>query len=176
MGGSDAVLGEFPWQVSIREFFDNPGSHVCGGSILNSRWVLTAAHCCTGSPRFYHITAGDVQTKVEEGTEQHVDIKSVIPHESYTGASFEFDICLLELENELSFDDAVGHITLPSPGELPEGTVVTATGFGVKHVRRHYWIPYASTLCYTAPLNPVHFYLKDKWHFELGHSSRSKIN
>ena len=31
-----------PWQVSIRDEFDD---HFCGGTILDSETVLTAAHC-----------------------------------------------------------------------------------------------------------------------------------
>ncbi|XP_031783595.1 chymotrypsin-2 [Nasonia vitripennis] len=41
VGGSDAPDGKYPYQVSLRA----PSSHLCGGSILNKRWILTAAHC-----------------------------------------------------------------------------------------------------------------------------------
>lgn len=41
VGGSDAELHEFPWQVAIilkRVFF-------CGGALINDEFVLSAAHC-----------------------------------------------------------------------------------------------------------------------------------
>jgi secreted trypsin-like serine protease len=44
IGGHDAVRGQFPYIVSfIYPQFNL--MHGCSGTILNSRWVLTAAHC-----------------------------------------------------------------------------------------------------------------------------------
>src|SRR5262245_32328217 len=44
VGGTLAADGKYPWQVRIySDMNDEVG--FCGGSIINDRWVLTAAHC-----------------------------------------------------------------------------------------------------------------------------------
>jgi secreted trypsin-like serine protease len=39
--GYTAYHGQFPWQVAL--FIDK--SAFCGGSLISSQWILTAAHC-----------------------------------------------------------------------------------------------------------------------------------
>ena len=41
VGGAKINIEEFPWQVSIHE----ERAHKCGGSIILSDWIVTAAHC-----------------------------------------------------------------------------------------------------------------------------------
>lgn len=40
-GGKEAKEGQFPYQVSVRR----SNYHLCGGSIIDDRTILTAAHC-----------------------------------------------------------------------------------------------------------------------------------
>ena len=48
MGGEEASPNSWPWQVSIQAkkpvgFYRR--SHICGGTLINKEWVLSAAHC-----------------------------------------------------------------------------------------------------------------------------------
>jgi len=48
VGGQEASISQFPWQVYVESNFEENGNHIvgaCGGSILDSTHVLTAAHC-----------------------------------------------------------------------------------------------------------------------------------
>lgn len=51
IGGETTEIGEFPWLVLLK-YKNTDGSDAgfqCGGTIINNRYVLTAAHCLRGS-------------------------------------------------------------------------------------------------------------------------------
>ena len=57
VNGNDAKRNAWPWQISLRV----GGRHFCGGSIINPRWVVTAAHCVeeNPSPGGYTVVVGN---------------------------------------------------------------------------------------------------------------------
>lgn len=58
VGGEVVPEGEIKWIVSLR---DENGTHVCGGSLLDSTTVLTAAHCIENKKiKIFSVTAGTV--------------------------------------------------------------------------------------------------------------------
>ncbi|KAK9747380.1 Trypsin [Popillia japonica] len=116
VGGSDAAPGQFPWQVSIRRA--STDGHNCGGSILNSKWILTAAHCVVNtSPSTWYIVAGTLT--LSSGGNQH-QIARIISHADYNSAQIKNDVAVLELEEKLEFSATVQPIELESEmvGEL----------------------------------------------------------
>lgn len=44
VGGNVSRPGQFPWQASLHL----SAEHLCGGSIVTARWIVTAAHCVYG--------------------------------------------------------------------------------------------------------------------------------
>lgn len=41
VGGELVDIADYGWQVSIQR----NNQHFCGGSIINEKWILCAAHC-----------------------------------------------------------------------------------------------------------------------------------
>ena len=51
--GADRIVGGLTARKDNWPFITSLNMHIgwCGGSILNDKWIITAAHCCKNSPR-----------------------------------------------------------------------------------------------------------------------------
>merc|ERR1712002_832514 len=131
VGGSDAYPGEFPHQITLLRGGPS-GSLMCGGSLVSSRWVVTAGHCCDGqSASRLGVAVGSHNLYQTDPDQENIQVKTVVLHESYDDWNVENDICLLQLESPATMGSHVGTISLPSQNEEYEsGTMCTVTGWG----------------------------------------------
>nr|CAB3260979.1 uncharacterized protein LOC100176526 [Phallusia mammillata] len=88
--GTRAQDGQFPWQASIRFKVPVPQNgidviHNCGGTLIDSCWVLTAAHCVHETDHtIFIVRIGDTNNVVKESSEQEFEIEQIFTHEEYT--------------------------------------------------------------------------------------------
>ncbi|NWU25474.1 FA9 factor, partial [Dyaphorophyia castanea] len=133
VGGSDSMKGEVPWQVLL---VNSQGLGFCGGSIINERWVVTAAHCL--KPGYTHnltAVAGEHNVESDDHTEQRRRVVRLLPHPTYNATINEYhnDIALLELDRPLSFNSYVTPICLGSrefTNALLKQGIGTVSGWG----------------------------------------------
>merc|ERR1711923_679951 len=131
VGGEDAYYGEFPHQIMLLRGGPD-GSLMCGGSLISSDWVVTAAHCCDGqSASRLGVAVGAHNLYTDDADQENIQVSRVVMHESYDDWKVENDICLLQLESSATMGSHVGTISLPSQNEEYEsGTMCTVTGWG----------------------------------------------
>ncbi|XP_032332027.1 coagulation factor IX isoform X3 [Camelus ferus] len=109
VGGKDAKPGQFPWQVLLKR----KTTAFCGGSIINEKWVVTAAHCIEPGVKIT-VVAGEHNAEETEPTEQTRNVVRAIPHHSYNASvnKYNHDIALLELDEPLTLNSYVTPICI----------------------------------------------------------------
>lgn len=126
VGGTEAVNGAWPWQVSLQII----GRHICGGSIISPYWILSAAHCFQdySDPDQWRVRSGGVRLSQMYSI---YSVDRIINHEHYNTETHDNDIALLKLNSPLSFTSTVKPVCLPNFGmEFSAGSPAWITGWG----------------------------------------------
>ncbi|XP_043935332.1 trypsin-like [Protopterus annectens] len=121
VGGYECPKHSVPWQVSL-----NAGYHFCGGSLIASQWVVSAAHCYKSS---IQVRLGEHNIEVNEGTEQFISSSRVIRHESYSSYTLDNDIMLIKLSSPANLNSNANVVPLPSSC-ASAGTSCLISGWG----------------------------------------------
>ncbi len=95
-----------PWQVRLQTDINglDSGPYVCGGVVINKKWVLTAAHCVD---KVDHSTYLATEIKVHAGNSflpasTEYSVINVYKHPSYDHSTVEHDIALLEIATDIT--------------------------------------------------------------------------
>ncbi|NXL31944.1 TMPS4 protease, partial [Glaucidium brasilianum] len=125
LGGSPAAIDTWPWQVSLQYRRE----HICGGSIIDPGWVLTAAHCFKNNPiiQSWRVMAGsDLLSGIATLAVEKVFLAEVTP-----ASPKDNDIALVKLRSPLRVSDSSKPICLPYfDEELVPGTPLWVLGWG----------------------------------------------
>jgi trypsin len=95
VGGTDAIANEFPFQASLQ--YENQG-HGCGGSLVASNWVLTAAHCVRGYVKEKMLVVMGLHDRSKTEVAVGFQIEEIIIHPQYGLHGLENDLALIKLQ------------------------------------------------------------------------------
>ncbi|XP_049877529.1 CLIP domain-containing serine protease HP8 [Pectinophora gossypiella] len=154
VGGIGADIDEHPWLALIR--YDKPmgSGFYCGGVLISSRYVMTAAHCVKGQDlptnwRLSQVRLGEWNTSsindcvMDDCAHpvQDVPVEETIAHEDYNpqDSNQHHDIALLRLARPAKFSDFVQPICLPVTPDTRnkrfEGYNMEVAGWGKTETR-----------------------------------------
>ncbi|XP_055691133.1 uncharacterized protein LOC129794355 [Lutzomyia longipalpis] len=145
IGGEFAKIDEYTWMTRLK--YKSPEKEprfLCGGSLINDRYVLTVAHCVRAGRdwELYQVRIGEYNTSTDPDCEEDdcapavkdIAIEEQIIHPNYNLKTRTGDIALLRLEEAVQFNDFVQPICLPIADNLKissfDGKTLHVTGWG----------------------------------------------
>jgi secreted trypsin-like serine protease len=126
VGGTEATPNSWPWTVSLQV-----RGHFCGGTLIDPRHVVTAAHCLTSAiASQIRVIAGlHERLNINTGRTQNLGVSRIFMHEQYNTITQAHDIAILRLSQPVQLNSYVSLICLPGP-DPQESMSVTVAGWG----------------------------------------------
>ncbi|XP_033827871.1 tissue-type plasminogen activator isoform X1 [Periophthalmus magnuspinnatus] len=138
-GGRASDITEQPWQAVINVYQARHKKHFhrCGGVLIDSCWVLSAAHCFEDNAKAekLEVILGRTYRKQNSSSEQIFKVEKYWIHEQFDNETFDNDIALLKLYSDIGLcavkAPEVFPACLPDRGlELPDWTECEISGYG----------------------------------------------
>ena len=134
IGGENVARGQFPWQVALVFKWDS--TPWCGGTLLSSDTVLTAAHC-EEMVEMIDVVVAEHDHRLKDG-EQRISPNKWINHPNYrplmkldTGnLPPDNDFAIIKLATPVSFSDYVVPACLPSAKSDYDDVFAQVSGWG----------------------------------------------
>ncbi|XP_072506337.1 chymotrypsin-like elastase family member 1 [Notamacropus eugenii] len=133
VGGTNAPKNSWPSQISLQYSSGGSWHHTCGGTLVNQKWVMTAAHCVDSNLSF-RVVAGEHNLSQNDGTEQSVSVSKIVKHSNWNpqNVAAGYDIALLRLSKSVTLNSHVQLAKLPPSGQiLANNAPCYITGWGL---------------------------------------------
>jgi len=128
VGGQMTDRNEWPWQAAL--MYGN--QQFCGGSLINDRYILTAAHCIVDlstNGLTVRLAEHDLSANGETSLVTRT-VSQIIEHPNYDAGTERNDIALLKLSSPVTMSATVLPVCMPPPKPLYTGQNAWVTGWG----------------------------------------------
>lgn len=132
VNGEDAAPNSWPWQISLH--YKHYG-HICGGSLIENEWVLTAAHCVKFDPThasFKVVVGAHYREGSPTSVQETINVTEVITHCGFSDTTLKHDVALLKLQKPITPSGKVNVVCLPRDiyDQIWPGKKCFITGWG----------------------------------------------
>ncbi|XP_076029995.1 uncharacterized protein LOC143018498 [Oratosquilla oratoria] len=129
VNGTIARPHAFPWIVSLF----NGHKQICGGSLIDTSHILTAAHCIAHMSRYdvqrLNVLLGAHNLRNRGAHTKSLRVKRVVRHKDYDSVRLYNDVAILTLEKPVEYTRYIRPICLNSGGDFV-GQYATVAGWG----------------------------------------------
>ncbi|XP_031619952.1 uncharacterized protein LOC116338681 [Contarinia nasturtii] len=150
IGGTETTITDYPWMALIEYTKNGQKRFLCGGSLINKDYILTAAHCISATKLVQSgwkptsVRLGEHDLSTERDCEDrdcappvvNVDIGEINVHEAYEPSSSTqyHDIALIRLSRSVEFTEFIKPVCLPFAPNLRDANLddvsLSVSGFG----------------------------------------------
>lgn len=174
VGGEEALPGRWPWMAAIYLHGSRRTEFWCGGSLVGSHHILTAAHCTRDqrqrpfAARQFTVRLGDIDLERDDepSSPETYAVKEIHAHPKFSRVGFYNDIAVLELTRPVRRSPYVIPICLPQArfrGQPFVGARPTVVGWGTTYyggkestIQRQAVLPvWRNEDCNTAYFQPI---------------------
>lgn len=133
VGGREALPGEWCWQIAL---INKDNQYLCGGALIGTSWVVTAAHCIANMVRngeeiYIRVGDHDLTDPTVSKFAQTMKVSTSYIHHNHNSQTLDNDIALLRMESPVELSDAVCLVCLPTRGSsIKPGKKCTVSGYG----------------------------------------------
>ncbi|XP_054834315.1 coagulation factor XII isoform X2 [Eublepharis macularius] len=132
VGGMVALSDAHPYMAAMYV-----GEQFCGGSLIASCWVLTAAHCLERRPDVSQISVvlGQALYNITTKGSMKFQVQAYQLHENYSEINKHHDIALVQLKENVpghcaEFSHSISPVCLPGSMEIYDGNRCQTAGWG----------------------------------------------